>query len=106
MHALELGHLGKAAVLGQAQEDSEDLQGISSSHYCVMRNSLLHDSLFIARAATATLGPMKTRNYLTSSDAQEMVHACREEALRNKWTVSIAIVDEGGNLLHLERLDG
>jgi uncharacterized protein GlcG (DUF336 family) len=49
---------------------------------------------------------MKTKHYLTSSDTLEMINACREEALRNKWTVSIAIVDDGGYLLHLERLDG
>jgi glc operon protein GlcG len=32
--------------------------------------------------------------------------ACKAEAQKNKWAVSIAIVDEGGYLLHLERLDG
>jgi glc operon protein GlcG len=49
---------------------------------------------------------MKTRCYLTSTDAQEMIDACREEAQRNQWPVSIAVVDDGGYLLHLERIDG
>lgn len=49
---------------------------------------------------------MKVRNNLTSSDTLEMMRVCKEEAARNRWPVSIAIVDESGNLLHLERLDG
>ncbi len=32
--------------------------------------------------------------------------AANAEALRNNWRVSIAIVDDGANLLYLERLDG
>ena len=35
-----------------------------------------------------------------------MVAACKSEATKNKWSVSIAVVDEGGYLLYLERLDG
>ncbi|MBY0355452.1 MAG: heme-binding protein [Rickettsiales bacterium] len=43
---------------------------------------------------------------LTSIDVQRMMNACKEEAVKNQWRVSIAIVDEGGYLLHLERMDG
>jgi glc operon protein GlcG len=49
---------------------------------------------------------MRQKSALTASDAQKMMAACREEALRNGWNVSIAIVDDGGYLLQLERLDG
>src|SRR6185369_11507871 len=49
---------------------------------------------------------MKTKNVLTLSDAQKMVAACKAEAEKNKWNVSIAVVDEGGYLIHLERMDG
>jgi glc operon protein GlcG len=35
-----------------------------------------------------------------------MMAACRDEAARNKWNVTIAVVDDAGFLLHLERLDG
>ena len=31
---------------------------------------------------------------------------CKVEAEKNKWNVSIAVVDDGGFLVHLERLDG
>jgi glc operon protein GlcG len=49
---------------------------------------------------------MKVKNCLTSQDTLEMMRVCKEEAARNHWPVSIAIVDDSGNLLHLERLDG
>ena len=35
-----------------------------------------------------------------------MMAACKAEATKNKWNVSIAIVDDAGFLLHLERMDG
>ena len=35
-----------------------------------------------------------------------MVAAAKLEAARNNWRVSIAVVDDGGYLLHLERMDG
>ncbi len=49
---------------------------------------------------------MRTRPALTSADVQKMASACKAEASKNKWNVSIAIVDDAGVLLYLERLDG
>jgi glc operon protein GlcG len=49
---------------------------------------------------------MRTRPALTSTDVQKMATACKAEAAKNKWNVSIAIVDDAGVLLYLERLDG
>ncbi len=49
---------------------------------------------------------MRNRPALTASDTQKMVAASRAEAAKNKWNVSIAVVDDAGYLLHLERLDG
>ena len=49
---------------------------------------------------------MRNKMCLASSDAQKIVAACRVEAEKNKWAVSIAVVDDGGFLVHLERLDG
>ena len=49
---------------------------------------------------------MRNRPTLTASDVQKMVAACRAEAEKNKWNVSIAVVDDGGYLLHLDRMDG
>src|SRR5207245_8915105 len=49
---------------------------------------------------------MRNRPALTASDTEKMVAASRAEAAKNKWNVSIAVVDDAGYLLHLERLDG
>lgn len=49
---------------------------------------------------------MRTKPSLTAADAQKMMQACKAEAQKNSWNVSIAIVDEAGILLHLERMDG
>ena len=43
---------------------------------------------------------------LTSADVRQIAAAAVEEATRNRWAVSIAIVDDGGHLLWFERLDG
>jgi glc operon protein GlcG len=43
---------------------------------------------------------------LTASDAEKIVAACKVEAVKNNWNVSIAVVDDGGFLVLLERLDG
>jgi uncharacterized protein GlcG (DUF336 family) len=49
---------------------------------------------------------MRNRPSLTAADVQKIMAACRAEAEKNKWNVSIAVVDQGGYLLHLERMDG
>lgn len=49
---------------------------------------------------------MKSKPSLTSAVVQKIMAACKAEAAKNNWKVSIAVVDEGGYLLALERLDG
>lgn len=49
---------------------------------------------------------MKTRQELTLADCEKVAAAALAEARRNKWIVSIAILDDGGHLLHLVRMDG
>jgi glc operon protein GlcG len=49
---------------------------------------------------------MKTKASLELADVKAIAAAAEKEALANKWAVSIAIVDEGGHLLWLQRLDG
>jgi glc operon protein GlcG len=49
---------------------------------------------------------MRTRPSLTSADVHKMMAACKAEAERNKWIVSICIVDDAGFMLLLERMDG
>ncbi len=49
---------------------------------------------------------MKTRSMLTFDDVERMAQAAQAEATRNGWAVTIAVVDDGGHLLLLHRLDG
>ena len=49
---------------------------------------------------------MRTKTILTASDAAIVLAACNAEAAKNNWLVSIAVTDEAGYLLHLERADG
>ena len=49
---------------------------------------------------------MKTKPILTQQDCEKIQTAARAEAVRNKWNVTIAIVDDGGHLLSLVRGDG
>ena len=48
---------------------------------------------------------MYAKKGLTLADAKAIAAAAEAEAQKNGWTVSIAIVDDGGNLLYLQRLD-
>ena len=49
---------------------------------------------------------MKTKHLLELSDVKAIAAAAETEALKNNWPVTIAIVDDGGHLLWLQRLDG
>ena len=49
---------------------------------------------------------MNTKPYLTLADVKLIAAAAEAEALRNNWAVTISIVDDGGHLLWLQRLDG
>ena len=42
---------------------------------------------------------------LTLDDAKKVAASAEAEAKRNEWLVVIVIVDEGGHLLYLQRLD-
>lgn len=49
---------------------------------------------------------MKTRPMLTLEDCVRISAAAMAEAQRNGWIVAIAILDDGGHLLHFARMDG
>jgi glc operon protein GlcG len=49
---------------------------------------------------------MKTRPELTLADCEKIMAAALAEAKRNEWVVAVAIVDDGGHLLHFARMDG
>ncbi len=43
---------------------------------------------------------------LSIDDARRIADACRAKASAQGWNVVIAIVDDGGHLMYLERMDG
>jgi glc operon protein GlcG len=49
---------------------------------------------------------MKNKPFLDLADLKAMAAAAESEALKHQWAVTIAIVDDGGHLLWLQRLDG
>lgn len=49
---------------------------------------------------------MQTKKVLTHDDARKIAAAAEAEARKHNWAVTIAIVDDGGHLLWLQRLDG
>jgi glc operon protein GlcG len=48
---------------------------------------------------------MRSKPSLTSTDVKKALDACQAEAAKNKWNVSIAVVDDGGYLLGFQRMD-
>ncbi|MEY3698433.1 MAG: putative protein glcG [Pseudomonadota bacterium] len=49
---------------------------------------------------------MKNKFTLESEDIKTVAKAAEAEAIQHNWAVCIAIVDDGGHLLWLQRLDG
>ncbi|SAL01873.1 glcG protein [Caballeronia calidae] len=49
---------------------------------------------------------MKTKAVLTIRETTQILQAARAEAEKNNWPVAIAVVDDGGHLLGMLRLDG
>jgi len=49
---------------------------------------------------------MKHKPVLTHDDVARILEHARAEALANRWAVTIAVVDDGGHPLALERMDG
>ncbi len=49
---------------------------------------------------------MKTRAVLELADVKRIAAAAEAEAQAHQWAVTIAIADEGGHLLWLQRMDG
>ena len=49
---------------------------------------------------------LATKKSLTLDAAKKIAAAAEAEARKNNWNVVITIVDEGANLLYLEKMDG
>jgi glc operon protein GlcG len=49
---------------------------------------------------------MQHKPFLTQTDVLSIAHGAETEARNQGWAVTIAVVDDGGHLLWLQRLDG
>ena len=49
---------------------------------------------------------MHTKPCLTLEDCKNITAACEAEAKRNDWSVAIAVLDDGGHVLLVTRMDG
>jgi glc operon protein GlcG len=65
--------------------------------------ALMYCLSFVSSAQQVNL---KTKPVLTLEAAKAVAKTAAEFAGRNKWDVIIAIVDDGGHLIYLERMDG
>jgi uncharacterized protein GlcG (DUF336 family) len=57
-------------------------------------------------AATVFAADLATKKSLNLAAAKRIAAAAEAEAVKNKWNVVIAVLDEGGHLLYLQRADG
>src|SRR5258708_19827852 len=64
--------------------------------------SLLFAVALMAGSSSAQLAEKKT---LTLTIAKQIAAAAEAEAISNKFTMVIAVMDDGGNLIYLERMD-
>lgn len=70
-----------------------------------------HKSILAVFAMLLTLVPapaadLGTKRTLTLEIARSIVAAAEKKAAENKWALVVAVLDDGGNLLQLERMDG
>jgi glc operon protein GlcG len=62
--------------------------------------------LFLILFCLPILGFTQSKPYLTLSDAQRIADAAESKARAEGWNVVIAILDDGGHLISLRRMDG
>jgi glc operon protein GlcG len=62
--------------------------------------------IFLFLMALPILGFGQTKPILTLADAERISHAAEVKAKSEGWNVVIAILDDGGHLISLKRMDG
>lgn len=67
---------------------------------------LIQSLTLLALSASLAFGQgLATKKTLTLDVAKQMAAAAEAEAKKNNWTVVIAIIDDGANLVYLQRAD-
>lgn len=63
-------------------------------------------ALTLLAASLPGFSQLATKKSLTLEAAKKIAAAAEAEARKNSWNVVICIVDDGANLLYLQRMDG
>ena len=63
-------------------------------------------ALALMAVSGEALAQMLDKKALSIAEAKKIAAAAMEEANKNNWTVVVSIIDDGGNLMYLERKDG
>jgi glc operon protein GlcG len=82
------------------------LAGILAGVLCVLQGLQPIATRYALGFTFPAKSTMKTKPVLEISDIKAIAAAAEAEALKNNWAVSICIVDDGGNMLWFQRLDG
>ena len=61
--------------------------------------------LAVALMAGSSPAQLVDKKTLTLAIAKQIAAAAESEAIKNKFTMVIAVLDDGGNLIYLERMD-
>ena len=72
------------------------------------KSTLVRFAVVIAILCSASLHAQTPPPYgapITLEEAKKPAAAALAEAARNKWTMAVAIVDPGGNLVYFEKMD-
>jgi len=67
---------------------------------------LLLAAAALAAAPLQLSAQLVAKNTVSLELAKKIAARAESEAAKNKWTMVIAVLDDGGNLLYLERMDG
>lgn len=72
-----------------------------------MIKNILAAALLIAAAfTTVSAAELTTKKALNLAVAKEIAAAAEAHARANNWNVIITILDDGGNMLYMQRMDG
>lgn len=75
----------------------------------MLKLKMFATALLVSLFATVSLpasAQLADKKALTLDAAKKIAAAAEAEAKKNSWNVVIAIVDDGGHLLYLQRMDG
>jgi glc operon protein GlcG len=61
---------------------------------------------FLSVAAGTASAQLIEKKTISLAAAKKMAAAAEAEATKNNWTMVISVLDDGGNLVDLERMDG